>query len=352
MTSPYLSVIVPAYNCLPTLARTLAALAASDLPRAEWELIVGDDGSTDDTPLTAARVADRVVRVAEGPKGPGAARNEAAREAVGEVLVFIDADVCVAPTTLRQFAELFRSRPELGAAFGAYDLAPEAPGVVSQYRNLLHHYVHSTSAGPAITFWAGCGAMRREVFSAAGGYDTERYRRPQIEDIELGYRLTAAGIPILLCPDIQGTHLKQWTLRGGFVTDFRDRGVPWMQLLLERREVAAAGPLNLGVREKAFTLLVPLAAAAFVAAIAFRSRGLALVAVGALLIVIVGNAALLAWFARVRGWRFAITIIPLRLGYYALNAVSAAWAIFGHWSRGRRGTEPQRETLHGTRSLS
>lgn len=352
MTAPYLSVIVPAYNCVPTLTRTLAALAASDLPRGEWELIVGDDGSTDDTPVTAARAADRVVRVAEGPKGPGAARNEAAREAVGEVLVFIDADVCVAPSTLRQFAELFRSRPELGAAFGAYDLAPEAPGVVSQYRNLLHHYVHSTSAGPAITFWAGCGAMRREVFSVAGGYDTERYRRPQIEDIELGYRLTAAGIPILLCPDIQGTHLKKWTLRGGFVTDFRDRGVPWMQLLLERREVAAAGPLNLGVREKAFTLLVPLAAAAFVAAIAFRSRGLALVAAGALLIVMVGNAALLAWFARVRGWRFAIAIIPLRLGYYALNAVSAAWAIFGHWSRGRRGTEPQRDALQGTRSLS
>lgn len=331
MSTPYLSVIVPAYNCAPTLTRVLTALAASDLPRAEWELIVADDGSTDgETARVAARMADSVVRVADGPGGPGRARNEGASVATGEVLVFVDADVCVSQTALRQFATLFRGDPHLGAAFGAYDVAPEAPGLVSQYRNLLHHYVHSTGAGPAVTFWAGCGAMRREAFVAAGGFDAERYRRPQIEDIELGYRLSAMGRRILLVPDITGTHLKRWTFRGGVVTDFRDRGVPWMQLILERKEVAAAGPLNLAIREKVFTVLAPLGIAAVLVGLVVRSWLLASLGAAALFVVIAGNAALLGWFARVRGWVFALRIVPLRLAYYTLNAISAGWAMLGH----------------------
>jgi hypothetical protein len=335
MTPPYLSVIVPAYNCVPTLTRTLAALGASDLARSEWELIVADDGSTDQTGATASRMADRVVRLPDGPSGPAAARNRGAALATGEVLVFVDADVCVAPTTLSQFAALFRGHPSLGAAFGSYDATPEAPDVVSQYRNLLHHYVHTTSPGPAVTFWAGCGAMRRTVFTEAGGYDAARYRRPQIEDIELGYRLTARGVPIVLCPEITGTHLKRWTFRGGVVTDFRDRGVPWMHLILERGEVAAAGPLNLAAREKAFTVLAGIGAMSGLAALAFRSWMAVAVMAGAFTIILVGNRPLLGWYRRMRGPRFALAIIPLRLVYYTQNGVAAAWAIAGHVLRGR-----------------
>lgn len=330
MTAPFLSVIVPAYNCAPVLRRCLAALAASTLPRSEWELIVADDGSTDDTVCSAAPVADRVVQVPEGPAGPGRARNEGACVATGEVLVFVDSDVCLAPTALEQFASLFREQPDLGAAFGAYDVAPDAQGFVSQYRNLLHHYVHFTSAGPAVTFWAGCGAVRREAFFAVGGYDAGRYRRPQIEDIELGYRLRAMGVPILLQPEIQGKHLKRWTFLGGLVTDFRDRGVPWMQLLLERRTLTVTGPLNLGAREKLFTVLTPLGLGTAVVALALRSPVLGAVAAAMILSVIAGNLQLLRWFAHMRGWRFAIANMPLRLTYYALNSLAAAYAIGSH----------------------
>ena len=333
MTTPYLSVVVPAYNCALQLDRALAAIMASELPRADWELIVADDGSKDATPEVAARCADRVVQVADGPRGPGHARNLGASVARGELLVFVDADVCVSPTAIAQFAALFLADPTLGAAFGAYDTAPEAPGLVSQYRNLLHHYIHSANAGPAVTFWAGCGAVRRTAFDAVGGFDVKRYVRPQIEDIELGYRLAAAGYPILLRPEIQGTHLKRWTLRGGFVTDVRDRGIPWMRLLLERREIAAAGSLNLRRREKAFTLLVPLTSALLLAAVVQQSMMLLLAAAFAILVVIAGNWALLAWFARMRGLWFALGIIPLRLAYYLLNAVSAGWVLIGRSPR-------------------
>lgn len=350
MNAPRLSVIVPAFNCVPALRRALAALQASDLPREHWELIVADDGSTDNTPQAAATVADRVVRVAGGPRGPGNARNEAARVATGDVLVFVDADVCVSPTALRQFDALFRDDPALGAAFGAYDTSPDAPSLVSQYRNLLHHYVHSLSPGPAITFWAGCGAMRRDVFEAVGGFDVQRYTRPQIEDIELGYRLAARGIPIVLRPEIQGKHLKRWTLFGGFVTDFRDRGVPWMQLLLERREVAAAGPLNLQTREKVFTALAPIGVALLLSALAIRSLPMLLTGAALLAIVVAGNAPLLGWFAKTRGRWFAFRIIPLRLAYYVLNAFSGAWGAVLHFRRARRGAEVANDTLSTSRA--
>ena len=352
MTAPRLSVIVPAYNCAPTLRRALAALQASDLPREQWELIVADDGSTDNTPLAAGTVADRVVTVAGGPRGPGNARHEAARVATGDVLVFIDADVCVSETALRQFDALFRERPELGAAFGAYDTTPDAPSFVSQYRNLLHHYVHSLSPGPAITFWAGCGAMRRDVFEAMGGFDVERYRRPQIEDIELGYRLAARGIPILLRPEIQGKHLKRWTLMGGFVTDVRDRGVPWMQLLMERREVAAAGPLNLQAREKVFTALAPLGVVLLLGAALLRSWIMLIAGVAALGIVVAGNAPVLRWFAEMRGRWFACRTVPLRLAYYVLNAFSGLWGAVRHARGAGRGDTRGNDTLSTSRARS
>ena len=352
MTQPFLTVVVPAYNCAPVLVRSLEAILASDLPRSNWELIVADDGSTDDTPRAAERFADRIVRVAQGPKGPGAARNAAVEQARGEVVVFVDADVCIAPATLRQFATLFRERPDLGAAFGAYDREPEAPGLVSQYRNLLHHYVHSSSPGPATTFWAGCGAVRRSAFVAVRGFDTERYRRPQIEDIELGYRLSSMGYPIVLAPEIVGKHLKRWTFRGGVVTDVRDRGVPWMQLLLERREIAAAGPLNLAMREKVFTVLAPVAILAAVAALARQSWMLAVLAALMTLVIIAGNAALLTWFAGVRGWGFAFAIIPLRFAYYALNACSAGWALLGHVLRSKPPSAPHDSKVLASRTSS
>ena len=255
--SPALSVIVPAFQCAGMLRAALAGLEASDLPRHAWELIVVDDGSTDDTPLVAQRVADQVLRVPGGPRGPAQARNQGALVARGRVLVFVDADVVVAPHTLSGFAALFDRDPELAAAFGAYDDRPGDPGLVSQYRNLLHRWVHTEHSGDAETFWAGCGAVRRDAFLAVGGFDAARYPRPQIEDIDLGYRLRAQGGRIELAPGLTGTHLKRWTLRNMLRTDLRERAIPWMHLLLWRREVMQSGPLNLAPARVMTTVMRP-----------------------------------------------------------------------------------------------
>jgi glycosyltransferase involved in cell wall biosynthesis len=317
-----LSVISPVLNGAELLPQCLGALLTNDLPRDQWELIVVDDASSDDSAVVAARYADKVVSLQGTPWGPACARNRGAEVARGRQLVFVDADVRLHPDVLRLIKELFEREPDLGAAFGAYDATPPACGLVSQYRNLLHHYVHSRDGGEAETFWAGLGAVGAEVFRRAGGFDAQRYPRPQIEDIELGHRIRALGYRIVLRPDIQGTHLKRWTLRGMIVTDVRDRGIPWMRLLRRQNRPGSRSTLNLRPAEKVYTALAAAGSLTLLAALVTRDFRWLLTGIACFGIVLGGNWPLVAWFARQRGWWFALGTIPLRLLYYVLNVMS------------------------------
>ena len=139
--------------------------------------------------------------------GPAAARNRGAQFARGEYLFFLDSDVCVYPETLQELIDSFTREPDVDAVFGSYDSQPSAENVLSQYKNLFHHFVHQDSHEQATTFWSGCGGIRRSVFLKMGGFSGS-YKRPSIEDIELGIRLHTAGHRIMLNKRIEVTHLK------------------------------------------------------------------------------------------------------------------------------------------------
>jgi hypothetical protein len=225
------------------------------------------------------------------------------------------------------------SRPDVDAVFGAYCDEPAAAGVVSQYRNLLHHYTHDQEPGDAQTFWAGCGCVRRSVFMAVGMYDEWRFSRPQIEDVELGYRMSAHGYHILLQPDIQVTHLKRWTFRSMLKADFMDRGVPWARLLAEQR--ALLGPaalkaktLSLRAKEKSNTFFVCLGLLLLAISVKPKDHLLATLGAVCLLIVIVRGTSLYGFFRRKRGLVFAICGVVLHMIYYLTAAVSVAWGAF------------------------
>lgn len=332
--SPFLSVIVPAHNGTRVLPRSLEALAQSDLPRQCWELIVVDDASADDTAVVAARWADSVVRLPGKPHGPAYARNRGFEAARGDVVVFVDADVCVHPDALRRFALLFADHPGLGAVFGSYDDRPAAPGFVSQYRNLLHHLVHHENAGEAETFWAGCGAVRSTVFAECGMFDEWHYYKPQIEDIELGHRIRTRGHRILLRPEIQGTHLKHWTFSNVLATDFKDRGVPWMRLLVEQGDGVGKKVLNVKLRERINTVLVWVAALAVVIALVTGQSWWLAAAVLLVAPVLFVNRPLYRAFSAKRGTWFALAVLPLHVLYYLTNGLSAAWGIVLHHAIG------------------
>lgn len=224
-----LSVIIPIRNDPANLTRCIASLRQSRSTR--FEILVVDDASNDHTPDAAEALGVRVIRLPHNG-GPARARNIGAEAATGSLLLFIDADVRVNQTTLERVIQSFEDHPEISAVFGSYCDQPEHRGLISQYRNLLHHFVHQSAKPEATTFWSGCGAVRRDVFLEHKGF-SDRYARPCIEDIELGIRLNQSGKRILLNREIQATHLKQWTLRNMIKTDVFDRGIPWTRLLHE-----------------------------------------------------------------------------------------------------------------------
>ncbi len=285
-----LTAIVPATDDPPTLERCVAAIRAAD--DAPEEVIV----------------VRQPVRA-----GPAHARNVGAAAAGGDVLVFVDSDVVVHRDAFVRIRAQLGADPGLVALFGSYDDRVETRSAVAAFRNLLHHTVHQRSAGEVPSFWAGLGAIRTGAFESVGGFDAERYPLPSIEDIELGGRLASRG-RILLDPALQGTHLKEWTLRSMVHTDFSRRGVPWVHLMLEHR--AVPGTLNLGARERA-SVVAALAAAAGVAT---RRPGLAAtgIAVGTGL-----NTDLYRTLWRRLGTRGVVAGIPLHL-LHQLVAVAAA----------------------------
>ncbi len=327
---PLLSVIVPVCDGRRLLERCLTALVASDLPRALWELIVVDDGSLDGTALIAAGWADVVVRLPGPPHGPAYARNRGVEASIGPILVFLDADVCLHPDALRRFAWAFADRPDLGAVFGSYDADPAERNDFSQYRNLRHHYVHQREAGTAETFWAACGAIRRHAFAEAGRFDEWHFLRPQIEDIELGYRLRRLGYAIELDPAIQGTHLKRWTFGELMVADMRDRSVPWIRLQLALGTAGRPATLLFRRREWINSALVGLATILLVVAAVSTQRGVGWVAAALLSIVLLTDIGLYRCFVARRGLLFAVRVAPLHLLYYLMKGVSAvyAWIVY------------------------
>lgn len=315
-----LSVIVPAYNAAADLEESLSALRAQ--ADAGTEIIVVDDASSDDTARVAAHLGATVLRQ-ERNAGPSAARNRGAGSARGDILFFIDADVVPAPDALARVRDAFAASPELAALFGSYDASPRAPGLVSQYRNLLHHYTHQRASADAFTFWSGCGAIRRSIFEAAGGFDERGFPR-SMEDVELGYRLCRVGHRIRLDAALQGKHLKRWTLLSLIRTDVAGRAVPWGRLILTSG--VAPRDLNLESVQRWSVALLALATLAAILAPAWPwALAVAAAAVAAILVL---NRALYGFLRAARGTAFAIACVPLHLVYFACGALgfSYAWA--------------------------
>lgn len=387
MTEPTVSVVIPVWNDRENLRRCLECLAASSFT--DFEAIVVDDRSTDDPAQVLEAAGIQWIHL-ERRSGPAAARNRGAAAARGRYLFFVDADVCVHPETLARVVATFEGDATIDALFGSYDREPRERNVLSQYKNLFHHFVHQEGAEEASTFWCGCGAIKRSVFLEMGGLDT-RYDRPSIEDIELGVRLRKAGHRIVLRKEIQVTHLKRWTLWGILKSDVRDRALPWTRLILQEGRLPDDLNLRLSQRVSAFLaglfflalgiasarrplliaapLLILLAVLVFdhgssqgrswslkLLAVVLAAMGTTamattlppvpwgLLAAGALTALVLLNARFYAFFARERGPLFALFVVPLHVLYYLYSGAAFVLGTVRHvWGstkrRAREGAE-------------
>lgn len=323
VSSITISVVIPVYNGGAAFRRCLDSIQQSI--RLPDEVIVVSDADTDGSSQVAEAWGARVKRLPT-TGGPARARNHGASMARGDLLFFVDADVTLHPDTIARVEEQFQLDSGLAALIGSYDDAPGADNFLSQYKNLFHRYTHQVSSEDASTFWGACGAIRKSVFHAVGGFD-EGYRKPCIEDIELGYRLKRADYSIRLCKDIQVKHLKRWEPLSLLKADVLYRAIPWTELLLRDQRLDA--DLNLDWRNRLsviciFSLLPSLAVTAIFPA--FLGMVAALIAT-----LVVINLDVYRFFCRERNLLFMLRVIPWHWFYFLYGGAAFAYVTLMHY---------------------
>lgn len=203
----FFSVVIPTYNRRNILEKCLAALEcqtfAKTSEKADYEMIVVDDGSTDNTVEWLESQRDRFSHVRlylQHHQGPAAARNLGVKMAKGETIVFIDSDLVVTETFLQAHADGLERGRKLGDRVFTY-------GAVINTCN----FDNPTSEPYKITdfsaayFATGNVAIARHWLEKAGLFDTQ-FSLYGWEDLELGVRLKKLGLKLIKCPEAVGYH--------------------------------------------------------------------------------------------------------------------------------------------------
>ena len=187
MSDPLVSFIIPAYNQGGLLAATLADLLAQDYPAKE--IIVVDDGSTDDTAEVCARFP--VFYHYQENRGPAAARNFGAAQCRGELLVFHDQDDLCPPGSLRARVIHWQSEPDSHCVIGRLRrFCERAPGDIEfiESEEEASHYL-----------CMGAAMVRRRAFEQLSGLDASLFGS---DDTDFYLRAREAGMKLKLIPEI------------------------------------------------------------------------------------------------------------------------------------------------------
>lgn len=229
--TPLASVVIPTYNRCGELAKTLETLTGQDIDPRAFEVIVADDGSSDDSAAVARSFAGRLrlkyyFHEDEGFRA-GAARNAGARLAAAPILIFLDSGTLAGPSLVSGHLAVHAASGERRAVMGycyGYDafrekqwvpesfdtLRPEE--IVSRYGNddlfadVREYHFGRVGSDPmkwvlpwVLFFTMNC-SVRTADFWAVGGFD-EMFRSWGVEDLELAYRLYHDGSTVVLSRD-------------------------------------------------------------------------------------------------------------------------------------------------------
>jgi amino acid adenylation domain-containing protein len=192
------SVIIPAYNSAQYLPEAVDSVL--NQTHSGCEIIVVDDGSTDETKVVCAKYSDEkhstVKYVYQSNQGLPAARNKGVEASSGQYLVFLDSDDCLLPSAVEIGLQAMQERPEAGFVFGRYLYqlvrADGTFSTESTFENQPPIASYATILADRHRTQCACGMFRREVFEAVGGYNRELWA---LEDIDLLLRI-AQSFPI------------------------------------------------------------------------------------------------------------------------------------------------------------
>jgi glycosyltransferase involved in cell wall biosynthesis len=221
-----LSVVIAALNSETTIGRTLSSVLSNTLQSEEFEVIVVDNGSTDNTVEAARRYPVKVFSCAK--RGQGAARNLGISKAKGEIVCFTDSDIIVPENWLRKISEFLSNHPHTDGVGGPI-LAPKT-GHLSNLQKLegeiyerTHSFptkiVESKFGDPIGSLYSSNCAYRRKILISSDGFDESGF---DAVDIDLCWRLILKGKRLAFNPEIKVIHLGfPWSLKGIFRQQFR-----------------------------------------------------------------------------------------------------------------------------------
>ena len=221
MTGKALSIIIPTFNRCAILQRALEALLRQDTGPDEYEIIVVDDGSSDDTgQVVSALKTESPVGVRylyQENQGPGAARNYGLREATGTIVLFVDDDVIAVPFLVSEHLRHHRLYPsDSVAVLGQMQLAPEIPRTPLNLRHLVYRWP-SLVDGQELDwqYFITCNISLKRAFLAENAlWFDEGLARLAQEDTEIGYRCSMRGLRILYNAQALGYHDSDLMLQG------------------------------------------------------------------------------------------------------------------------------------------
>jgi len=315
------SIVVPVRNDAATLDRVLAAIRANNLPREEYELIVVDDSSTDNSATIAARYADTVVRLSGRAGGPAYARNRGAELAHGDMVAFVNPDVVVTPSTFERLVEALSGNGNADAAAAARDESAGSANFASQYWNLLRSFGEEHHADSSANLDSGCGIVRRSALTRIGMYDEWRFDSPSLEGLDLGRRLQSSGGEILRIADLKVTYLNRWSFRA-ICDEVWKRSLTLARSFgYQHMSVAVPGEVVVTLTRAFAPALAVLGSATLTAAMVPRSFVL-IRDVGVIVLVLLGNLPVHGFYARKKGVAFALVAAPVHLVIQGVAALA------------------------------
>jgi glycosyltransferase involved in cell wall biosynthesis len=198
---PKVSIVIPTYNCAGLIEETIRACLEQDYPNEKLEILVVDDGSTDNTRSIVEKYPVRYIY--QENKGPAAARNNGWRSAKGEAVCFIDADCIPRQNWVSKLIQHY-SRKDIVSVAGSYAVG-DTPYLLDKF---VHHeirYRHSMMPDYINSFGTYNVLIKRDVLEGLGGFDPA-YRRASGEDSDLSYRIIKAGYKIYFEKDALVSH--------------------------------------------------------------------------------------------------------------------------------------------------
>jgi len=229
-SSSCISIIIPVYNAERTLKKCLSAICSSTFQK--FEVLVVDDGSKDNSLRIAESFRCKVLKLPYN-QGPSAARNWGARNAKGDIILFIDSDVVIGRDTLNLFVDSLESYP---AVFGIYTEKPGTKNLLSLYQNFYAHKSIRDTKEHTCMFYSYCAAIKKHIFLKVGGFD-ETWRRPTVEDVQLGLRLCEKGHRIYLNKNIQVVHHANFNMKR-FIRNYFYKSLDLSKLMLSRKRLS------------------------------------------------------------------------------------------------------------------